>query len=219
MVIENEKVKINNIYEIDLDILSENRLTPNQVVLLNIIFNKDEVAYIKYIDIDRIDILRHDLYNLYRKDFLINDNSTRYIFKFSELNLTEKGISFLNKETKELSDRELKKQIAFDEFIDKYYKLFPEKVYTGNGLPVRSNLKLCKSKMVAFIREYKYDYDTILKATEMYVKISKSGGYGYMKTSYYFIKKDSESILESYCQQILTNKEDPTSDTTLFREL
>ncbi len=202
-MVADKKTKIENVYEIDLNILLETGLTPNQVVLLNIVHKKDEVSYIKYLDIDRHEIVRHDLYTLYRKDYLINVNDFRYTFKFSELEISEKGIAFLN--NKEVST---KKNIAFDEFMDSYFKLFPEKIYTGNGLPVRSNLKLCKSKMLSFIKEYKYDYQTILKATEKYVNISKAGGYGYMKTSYYFIKKDSESILQSYCEEVIS----PTND-------
>ena len=198
-----KQTKIENVYEIDLNILLETGLTPNQVILLNIVNKKDEVSYIKYLDIDRHEIVRHDLYTLYKKDYLKNINDFRYTFKFSELEISKKGIAFLNNE--EIST---KKNIAFDEFIDTYFKLFPEKIYTGNGLPVKSNLKLCRSKMLSFIKEYKYDYETILKATERYVNISKAGGYGYMKTSYYFIKKDSESILQSYCEEVLTLPKD-----------
>lgn len=206
-MVAEKKTKINDVYEIDLNILSENGLTPNQIVLLNIINNKDEVSYIRYLEIDREDILKHDLYTLYRKDYLLNEQNDNYKFKFTELEISEKGIALLNNE-----EVNTKKQLAFDEFMDSYFKLFPEKVYTGNGLPVRSNLKLCKSKMLAFIREYKYDYETILKATEKYVKISKSGGYGYMKTSYYFIKKDSESILQTYCEEVLDLPKDQPED-------
>lgn len=203
MVTKEENFKI-NLYALDLDILTKNTLTPNQWILLNIVNNKDEVAYIQYYELGRLDILKDDLYNLYKKDYIINDGVTNWTFNFSELHISEKGKLIINNETNIID----KKQSEFEEFMKKYMEIFPEKVYSGNSLPVRSNPKLCKSKMISFIKEYKYDYETILKATESYVKKCKQGNYNFMKTSYYFIKKDGESILETYCQEVLSKPKD-----------
>jgi hypothetical protein len=197
----------NNPYIIKIENLTEYEITPNQYVLLNIINNHDEVEYINYIEIDRKDIVKHDLYMLYRKEYILNYGSENYNFKFSELEITQKGIDLLNildtSDNKKITDLK-KTPVGFDNFIKEYYDLWPEKVYSGN-YPVKSGLKQCSDKMLKFMKEYKHDREIILKATKKYIEICRGNNYSYMKTAYYFIKKDSESILQTYCEQVLSN--------------
>lgn len=205
-----------NSYEIKIDDLVNYELTPNQYVLLNIIYSNNEVEYISYLDIDRQDILRHDLYVLYKKDYILNHSTTNYTFKFSELEITQKGIDVIDKKVV----RAVKTNDDFDAFVNEYYNLWPEKIHSGNYL-VKSGLKTCKEKMLRFVKEYKYDRDTIIKATKEYINICRKNNYCYMKTAYYFIKKDSESILQTYCEQVLSSPEtiETDSNNKLYKEI
>jgi hypothetical protein len=209
-------IKKSRVYEIVADNLIKYSITPNQLVLLNIIAEGDEAEYMNYVDIEnREEIVKHDIYTLWKKSYIENDNSdkNRLVFKFQELHITELGNSILTnkplKATKYNSD--------FDSFVDEYYALWPNKVVTGNTL-VKSGLSTCKQKLFTFIKETKYDRETILKATQTYINVCKSNGWGYMKTAYNFIKKDSESVLKDYCEQV-SNTDISTPETSTFKEI
>lgn len=212
-----EKKKISNKYEIEIEYIAKNELTPNQFILLNIIYNQSEIEYITYLSIDREDITKHDLYTLYKKDYIETTAETNYgIFKFSELKVTKKGLSILS--FKELLKEVNQNKSAFDSFVKEYFDLFPEKIHSGNYL-VKSNLELCKDKMFKFIRKYKHDRETILKATKTYIEHCRKQNYAYMKTAFYFILRENESILQGYCEQVQNNIDKEENAENFTRDL
>jgi hypothetical protein len=201
------------LYEININDLIEYKLTANQYILLNIINNGSEVDYINYITMEtyREEIVKDDLYTLYKKDYISNNSITNYTFKFSELALTNKGVNLLQNKEAGI------KESPFEEFIMEYYNKFPDKVYTGNLL-VKGCLPKCKTKMITFIKTYKYPYEVILKATDNYIKVCKTNSWQYMRTAYYFIEKLGESVLADYCAQVTDTKEE-SKEQGLFKEI
>jgi len=103
------------------------------------------------------------------------------------------------KKTKELPKKDLK-------FIEEYREIFP-KGMLPSGQPSRVTVKELEKKFQWFFSNYKYDWETILKATRHYVEKYKQENYMYMKTSGYFISKTERGVLTSalatYCDMIL----------------
>lgn len=54
-----------------------------------------------------------------------------------------------------------------------------------------------------FIENPQYDWDLVLDAAAYYVEHFRKQQYQFMKTAGYFISKNNESELASYCEMIL----------------
>lgn len=77
-----------------------------------------------------------------------------------------------------------------------------------SGKPARSSIIELKKRFDWFVSEYKYDWETILKATENYVRHYEDKNYNFMQTSAYFIRKEdskkvTSSALSEWCEQVL----------------
>jgi len=100
--------------------------------------------------------------------------------------------------------------------IKEYLEIFPnEKLPSGKR--ARSDVKNLEVNFKWFFENYSYDWDTILKATAMYVDEYelKSPRFMYMRTSQYFIKKMEKdhsvhSELADYCANIESGGDDNT---------
>jgi len=55
-----------------------------------------------------------------------------------------------------------------------------------------------------------YTRETISKAFDLYIQEKRKTAWSYMKTASYFVSKDNESVLASYCESALTGMENPT---------
>ena len=91
-------------------------------------------------------------------------------------------------------------ELSCEEWIEEWRNLFPKGIKTG-GYPVRSTVNACKVKMNKFLIEYDYSKEDIFKATKNYIDQKRREGYGFMKTAVYFIEKDKQSILASFCEE------------------
>jgi hypothetical protein len=147
--------------------------------------------------------------------------------------LTEKGINlieFIKGQSDEVTAEDiavsgvdqLKAKIKtdnVDSWINEWLDLFPRGVKT-NGKPVRSNAKECARKMEWFLKEYDYDKDTIMEATRAYTESKRQVGYEFMRCATYFIFrvessiKDKTSDLAAWCDQIIHNKQSPSTEDT-----
>lgn len=85
--------------------------------------------------------------------------------------------------------------------------LFPAGVKSG-GYPVKTNLKDVEHKLKQFFKKYKYSEETVLAATKKYVEEKERTGYTYMKVLGYFILKDNDSTLATYCDMVDNGEED-----------
>ena len=90
--------------------------------------------------------------------------------------------------------------------IHEYRDIFPKGILPS-GNPARSAVKELEKRFQWFFTNYKYDWDTILKATKIYVAKYKDENYLYMKTSGYFIVKNEKGVevstLATYCEMVL----------------
>lgn len=100
-------------------------------------------------------------------------------------------------------------ELSEEEFIDKYYNLFPIGVKSG-GYPVRSGRSNCTKKMKKFIQDNpQFTRAIIITATMNYLTDRKRQNYAYCKLAHYFISKDGDSMLEGWCEAVLNGlKED-----------
>lgn len=55
-----------------------------------------------------------------------------------------------------------------------------------------------------------YTKETISKAFDLYIQEKRKTAWTYMKTASYFVSKDNESVLASYCESALTVNIQPT---------
>lgn len=99
--------------------------------------------------------------------------------------------------------------------IDKYIGIFPKgKLPTGK--PARVNKKNLEDAFKWFLKNYTYDWDTILRATLYYVETYEKTNYMYMKNSQYFIRKQNtdkswDSELANYCEIIINGDDEEDS--------
>jgi hypothetical protein len=176
--------------EIFFNKLLENKLTPNQYYAIYSIKNNTD----------------SQLINLnYEKRSLI-------VFEWldSEGKLTEKSENLLNEieewftvKTTKTSKKKLGEN--FKELIEKYREKFPSGSH--NGRPLRTSYNNTKAAFDKFFGEYKYDWDIIMKATDLYLSEQENQNYKYCKNSRYFvIKNTNESTLADYCELVLSGK-------------
>ncbi len=90
--------------------------------------------------------------------------------------------------------------------IQDYNDIFPKKK-AGSGKYMRSSPKNLEANFRWFFENFTYSWETIMKATELYVQKQGEENYKYTRTSMYFIRKqDSSKIASSdladYCEII-----------------
>lgn len=88
-----------------------------------------------------------------------------------------------------------------------YLHTFPA-IKLGSGKYARTTVNNLKAAFKWFFKNYDYDWETILTATELYVETFARDNYKYMRTSQYFIRKQELdksyiSELAEYCETIL----------------
>ena len=100
-------------------------------------------------------------------------------------------------------------QIMGDEYgdnIGKYLLLFP-KIKLPSGKAARTDKRNCETAFKWFFENHEYSWDTILKATGLYVDEYEKKNYLYMQTSQYFIRKQQPdktwgSELANWCSAV-----------------
>ena len=109
--------------------------------------------------------------------------------------LTEKSLSIF-----EFSECDREK-------IEKYRLMWPSLILPS-GKNARSSYKDLEGRFVWFLENFDYDWDTIYTATEEYIKYYNQRGYNFMRTSSFFIYKESTpkfrtSDLAEWCDKVL----------------
>lgn len=133
--------------------------------------------------------------------------------------ITPKGhyvIEKYKKIYKEAFSKSTKKKKSFspqdEEMIYQYREIFP-KGMLPSGSPARQAYRELEKKFNWFFTNYDYDWETIIKATKLYVGKFQQENYMYMKTSGYFILKNEKGVevstLATYCDMILDLKQSP----------
>ena len=87
-----------------------------------------------------------------------------------------------------------------EKWIDDWRNLFPSG--KSGGYPIKGNRKNCLKKMVSFMKSYQYDKETIINATKSYIS-NFNGSFEYIQNAPYFIEKNKNSNLASFCEEII----------------
>ena len=87
----------------------------------------------------------------------------------------------------------------YKENIEVYKKMFPN-MRLPSGKAARSAFGNLEKNFRWFFENYTYTWQIILKATAFYVSEHETKGWKYMRTSQYFIRKDSLSDLADFCE-------------------
>ena len=108
----------------------------------------------------------------------------------------------------------------FIENIKNYNDIFPNKKLSS-GKYARVNTKSLENAFRWFFENYDYSWDTILQATFKYVSEYSVQRYEYMRTSQYFVRKQStdktwDSDLATYCE-IVNSGDDEV--VTYFKDI
>lgn len=184
-----------------ISLTQETGLSPNELYLLWCIHNKTKPLNIN---------AHTELRKLKNKDLIDFEGK-----------LSPMAIEFLSKiQTQETPKTVVSSTDITDEYVEKYVTLFP-KGKLPSGKQARADRRNLKANFIWFFKNYKYDWDTILKATALYVDEYERKNYLYMRTSQYFISKmnpdkSRESELANYCAQIISG--DYQDDTNHFSE-
>lgn len=168
-------------------------ITPNQYYILHSI---SENVSSKYITNEIVEL-----------KILINNN-----FLDTNYKLTEKSIKIIELTEKFFSTsykKVLKKSLgnAFKENLKKFNTLFPKK-RLSSGRPARSAMSNLEPCFIWFFSKNDYSWETIFKATEMYLEKMDYGNNKYTSCSHYFVRKQNtadrtfNSILADYCELI-----------------
>jgi len=133
--------------------------------------------------------------------------------------LTESGLEVLEKIPKSKLSKKTKVELT-DELIVSYLEIFP-RGKLPSGKQARADKKNIRSNFEWFFKTYSYDWDTVIKATKLYVDEYETKNFLYMRTSQYFISKmnpdrSRESELANYCAQIISG--DYQDDINHFSE-
>lgn len=102
-------------------------------------------------------------------------------------------------------EKSISKPVEAD-MIQLYLDMWPA-IKLPTGKYARTDKKNLENAFKWFFSTHSYSWDTVLKATEMYVEEYRRNNYKFMRTSQYFIKKsDSDkninSELANYCSLI-----------------
>ena len=104
--------------------------------------------------------------------------------------------------------------------IEYYLDLFP-KFKLPSGKYARSDKKNLEGNFRWFFENHSYDWELVFNATRLYLDEYERKGYKFMRTSQYFIRKQTgdktnDSELANYCDMILNGDTGP--DDTHFSE-
>jgi len=176
-----------NIIGVNVKLMEEKGLTPNEVFFLKGLCDNVEVAVGNICNINYLHSLDY-----------VDDTGL----------ITDKGKDLVTALFREKQKFVPPTTNEAEELAKKFREYFPKGVKTNNH-PVRGNMTNIIRKMRKFKTDFpQYDNDTILKATEMYVKAKAKENYAFMKVSEYLIYKDGNSMLATLCDAILEDEPD-----------
>lgn len=97
----------------------------------------------------------------------------------------------------------------FNEKILKFRNIFPNKKLKSGKAAWQSPAILEKA-FRWFFQTFDYDWETIYKATKIYIERQDFGENQYCQTSQYFIRKGENSALSDICEEIRTGTQQET---------
>lgn len=178
-----------------LNKIIQNKLTPNQFYVLVCIRDKISPLYVN---------LHMELRTLLSESWIAEDSPGVMTLQTKAEDLLIE-IESLFKTQKKKNNNSLMGD-SYQENIEKYQNLFPKKKLPS-GKAARSAQSNVETNFRWFFEKHKFSWETILKATAMYVDEyeRKTPAFIYMRTSAYFIRKTEldksiVSDLANYCE-------------------
>jgi hypothetical protein len=166
--------------ELDINLLVEERITPNTYVYLYYLVNNMICPITMTVDVKKLESHGY-----------IKVTKGKVIARQKAIKLLE-GEEYVYQE----------ELYRVEEWIDEWREIFPKGIKSGSHF-VRGSRQGCLSKMRSFIRNHKkVTKEQIFKATQLYVEERKKERYAYCKVADYFISKSQVSMLESYIEQL-----------------
>lgn len=174
--------------------ITEEKITPNQMLLLYSIKEKTQVPILQPKD---------ELPNLIQQGFVEKTESLYSLTPKAKLLITKLDNYFVK------SKKKTNIQLMGKDFtakIEEYRNIFPAGKLPS-GKPGRQNVKALAENFRWFFETYDHSWEAIIKATKMYVNEYRATDYKYMMTSQYFISKQDKhkvkhSELADYCDMI-----------------
>lgn len=88
-------------------------------------------------------------------------------------------------------------------FCERMYSKFPKIKIPTSGSNLQSGEMDFVKKLIKFIKEHKFNNDTIEKAIDLYIYRGHQNNWQYFQTAGYFVNKlGSSSKLEEYCEEV-----------------
>lgn len=183
------------------DLIGQNKLTPNQYYILCCI--RDSVTPLQM-------NLHLELRQLKNAGWIKDKKDGFYQVEPAAMKLIDKIEKFFVVQKKKTSLQIMGKEYA--ERIKQWRGIFPNQL-GGHGKPLRGSPKNIENNFRWFFENHDYDWDTVMKATDFYIRQQevKDSNHKYTRQAHYFIRKSDgvvQSDLANYCELILSGGEE-----------
>jgi len=156
---------------------------------------KDEIKQLQSLNIIEFDTINEGLFKL----------KSPYSLWSNTLNTMK--IIMANKGQNKIAKSNLEKvaKVEITEWIDKWLALFPKGMSKKLGYDIHGNKSECLNRMSKFRRDNfdKYNSETIILATKLYLKEQERNKWAFTKKNVKFIYDENGSMLENYCERIV----------------
>jgi len=86
-----------------------------------------------------------------------------------------------------------------------WLNLWPKNLLNILGYTVSGNSNNCMIKLKKFMKDTGYNWETIMKATKLYLEHQENKNWEYTKKNYKFISDRDSSTLEAFCEMVEEN--------------
>lgn len=156
---------------------------------------KDEIKQLQQLNIIEFDEINEGLFKI----------KAPYSLWSNTLNTMK--IIMANKGQTKIAKSNLEKvaKVEIIEWIDKWLALFPKGMNKKLGYDIHGNKSECLNRMSKFRRDNfdKYNSETIILATKLYLKEQERNKWAFTKKNVKFIYDENGSMLENYCDRIV----------------
>lgn len=181
------------------DLLKKNNITPNQYERL-VQFSKDDASQHLF--------LVPDNEALIEEPFIIENKDGKYFLTMHAEDFIKQVEKLFRKETASSK----KVDAEFIANVNTYRELFPA-IKLPTGSYGRSATKNLETAFVWFFDNFDYTWETVLKATKLYLNQKEMDRWKYCKNSQYFIRKNDGpknvvSELANFCENIINGADE-----------
>lgn len=180
-------------------VLRKNGITPNQY---------ERLLELSVHNTGQLLFLVQDNQSLFDNEMIVETKDGKYFVTQKGEGLIKKIETLFRKETAGSK----KVDSDFTANVEAYRELFPN-IKLPSGVYARSAVKNLEPALIWFFENFNYSWDTVLKATKMYINEYEIKRWMYLKNSQYFIRKQNAykqytSELANYCENILNGADE-----------